>query len=181
MRMPDERPEKRTSPGEKVAKGSLHGVNQIVEDGGEHMLRNLPKLTRFVAKRAPGIGLDLVLGTGEVLAAKPEDKMRKAFGVAGGFLGSVGGGGLGLLTGPAAPIAAPVGAAVGGAFGENIGTDIYDRNKAVIDRDVANVVGGARRTGAAIADEFHVAHQKLDDTRRWMEDRNADLRRRFGR
>jgi hypothetical protein len=27
MRMPDERPEKRTSPGEKVAKGSLHGVN----------------------------------------------------------------------------------------------------------------------------------------------------------
>jgi hypothetical protein len=152
-----------------------------VEDGGEHMLRNLPKLTRFVAKRAPGFGVDLVLGTGEVLAAKPEDRMRKAFGVAGGFLGSVGGGGLGLLTGPAAPVTAPMGAAVGGAFGEDIGTDIYDRHKAAIDRGFANAVGAAQRSGAVIADDYHAAHQKLDETRRWIEDRNADLRRRFGR
>jgi hypothetical protein len=42
-------------------------------------------------------------------------------------------------------------------------------------------LSGPGRVGAAIADDYHAADRKLDDTRRWMDERNAELRRRFGR
>ena len=178
--MAGERRGEQTSTGEKVANGLLAGHEKAMEMVGDHMLRAAPKMTRFVVKKIPGAP-GLVYDFAQIAAAKPEDKVRQTFGAVGGFLGSAGGGGLGMLTGPAAPVAAPVGAAVGGAIGEDIGTDIYDRNKAVIDRGVATIAAPIQRAGSATAEDYHDAHRKLEDTRRWIEDRNADLRRRFGR
>jgi hypothetical protein len=171
--MAGERQEKPTSPGEKVAKGSLEWAEKTMHEAGKEMLRDASRGTRIVAKRIPGAP-GLVYDGVQVFTAKPEDKMRKIFGVAGGWIGGAAGGGLGALTGPAAPVAAPVGAAVGSAFGEDIGTDIYDRNKQAID-------GAVRGAGDAIHDDLDAGRQKLEDTRRWVEQRNADLRRRFGR
>ncbi|MEO8113917.1 MAG: hypothetical protein ABI655_06025 [Phenylobacterium sp.] len=81
--------------------------------------------------------------------AHAEDKPRALAGIVGGSLGAVAGGALGAAAGG---INAPIGAAVGSTFGERIGEDLYD----------------------AHADEIR---QKLEATKRWMAERQAELAR----
>lgn len=71
-------------------------------------------------------------------SAKPEDRARIGFGLAGGYVGTgLGGAAGGAVTGGLGSFA---GGMAGGAFGSEAGERIYDENKAVIDRGIATAV-----------------------------------------
>ncbi len=108
-----------------VGDGILAGTGRVIDDAAKTMLKDAPKVGRFVLKKIPGAP-GLVLDAVELVQAK--DKGRKIASMAGGILGGAAGGALGAATGPGAVVAAPLGAAVGSVAGQHIAEDVYDDN-----------------------------------------------------
>jgi outer membrane lipoprotein SlyB len=80
-----------------------------------------------------------------------KDKVRTGVGVAGSAVGGAIGGVIGGLGGPAAIATVPIGRVVGSALGEGAATYVYDHQDDI--------------------------RRKLDDTKRWMKARQAQVNR----
>lgn len=135
--------------GEPVVKGSLKAVEKTIERAAKPMVRNAPKWGRVVMKSIPGAP-GYVLDAVEIVRGK--DPLREAIGFGGSLIGGAAGGGMGLATGPAAPVAVPFGAAVGSVAGEQFAESVYD-------------------------DNHEAVRKRIEETKAWMRDRNADVAR----
>lgn len=135
---------------EPLASGALDTGQELLKQAGDQMLRDAPKATRFVLQRIPE-GPGFVYQMANIAAAK--DKPRAIVGAIGGLAGGAAGGAIGTAGGP---VGAGVGSVVGATAGEALATRGYD----------------------AAADYYRAHKAQMDGTKRWIEDRTAQL---FGR
>jgi hypothetical protein len=82
--MAGERRSAYSSTGEKVAEGALAGVERAMTDAADRMVPR--KATRLILKKIPGAP-GFVYDVAQVASAKPEARVRKTFGAAGGLIG----------------------------------------------------------------------------------------------
>ena len=141
--------------GSQVGGGMLDGAKEIMEQAGEHMLKDAKPVTRFVLKKIPGAPA-AVYDVAQFATAP--NKTRAAFGLAGGVLGGAAGGALGTAAGG---VNAPIGAALGSTFGENVGEQIYDENAKAIDGFVDPKVRALREGLGSMTDWLKTRQQLL--------------------
>src|SRR5262245_25830449 len=92
--------------------GALEGARELMTTAGASMLKDAPRVTRYVLKKIPGVP-GFIADVADLATAK--DKTRSLVGIGGAALG-----------GAIGEVGGPIGAGAGAAAGQAGGEWIYD-------------------------------------------------------